>query len=112
MTPRLAPSLLVNALLRRATQEGGFGAVIAKGDATAGAILILLAERGRRLILLERLLQADGAYAWDRPLSGGQNDDELDKFIGRRRRIDPDCWIVELDIPSAERFADEIRALE
>ncbi|MFX7883132.1 DUF1491 family protein, partial [Acinetobacter baumannii] len=25
----------------------------------------------------------------------------------RRRRIDPDLWVIELDIASAERFAAE-----
>ena len=64
MTPRLASSVLVSALLRRAEAEGGFGAVLAKGDPTAGAIAVILAEKGRKACFLERLLQPDGSYAW------------------------------------------------
>ena len=112
MAPRLAPSLFVNALLRLAEREGGFGAVVAKGDATAGTILILLAERGQRVQLLERLLQPNGDYAWGVAVGGSHNETEIDKFLERRRRFDPDCWVVELDIASAERFADEIRTLD
>ena len=56
--------MLVSALLRRAQQEGGFGAVLAKGDPTAGAIAVILAEKGRKACFLERLLQPDGRYAW------------------------------------------------
>jgi hypothetical protein len=31
----------------------------------------------------------------------------LNLYIARRRRSDPDLWIIELDIPEAERFAAE-----
>ena len=37
------------ALLRRAEAEGGFGAVLAKGDPTAGAIAVILAEKGEEI---------------------------------------------------------------
>jgi hypothetical protein len=110
--PRLAPSVFVPVLLRLAEREGGFGAVAAKGDASAGAILILLAERGRPVQLLERLLQPNGDYAWGQSVEAGANAEEFDRFLQKRRRFDPDCWVVELDIASAERFADEIRALD
>jgi len=112
MTPRLAPSVFVNALLRLADREGGFGTVAAKGDPTAGAILILLAERGQPVQLLERLLQPSGEYGWGAPLKDGANADDFARFLEKRRRFDPDCWVVELDTASAERFADEIRALD
>jgi len=109
---RIASGTFVSALLRLAAREGGFGAVLAKGDANAGAILILLSERGSHVQVLERLLQPDGRYAWDSPLAGRANAEELDKFLSKRRRFDPDSWIIELDTASAERFAAEIRALD
>ena len=112
MRPRLAASVLVTALLRRTDQEGGFGTVISKGDASAGAVLILLTERGRRVQLLERVLQPDGNYGWTESLKAGQNEEEFGKFLERRRRFDPDLWIIELDTASAERFAAEIIALD
>ena len=31
----------------------------------------------------------------------------LATYVARRRRSDPDLWIIELDIPEAERFAAE-----
>ena len=60
---RLASSVLATALLRRAQAEGGFGAVLAKGDSTAGAIAVILAEKGRKACFLERLLQSDAIPA-------------------------------------------------
>jgi hypothetical protein len=112
MEPRLASSILVSALLRRAESEGGFGMVLAKGDATAGAIAVLLTERGTSPRLFERLLQPDGRYAWQE--APGQKLDEpgeLTALIERRRRFDPDLWLIELDIASAERFAAEMNSI-
>lgn len=108
MTPRLASSVLVTALLRRAESEGGFGVVLAKGDATAGAIAVILAEKGRKACFLERLLQPSGTYAWQSARQDVENEQEFEKFLDRRRSVDPDLWILELDIASAERFAAEM----
>ena len=105
---RLASSVLVSALLRRAQDEGGFGAVIAKGDPTAGAIAVILAEKGRKACFLERLLQPDGRYAWQSSRQEIENEEEFKSFLGRRRKSDPDLWILELDIACAERFAAEM----
>jgi len=110
MTARLASSVLVGALLRRAESEGGFGAVIARGDPTAGAIAVILAEKGRKACFLERLLQPDGRYAWQSARQEIENEEEFRKFLDRRRNFDPDLWILELDIASAERFAAEMNA--
>jgi hypothetical protein len=113
MGARIAASVLTGALIRMAEGEGGFGAVLAKGDATAGSILVILLERGGNPRLFERLLQTDGAYAWQE--SGSQrieNSSEVPRFIARLRRFDPDSWLIELDIPSAERFAAEMNALD
>ncbi|HET9637895.1 MAG TPA: DUF1491 family protein [Allosphingosinicella sp.] len=113
MEPRIAASVLAGALIRKAEGEGGFGAVLAKGDATAGSILVILLEKGVNPRLFERLLQPDGRYRWQE--SGSQrleNPGEVPEFIARRRRFDPDLWLIELDIPSAERFAAEMNALD
>jgi len=110
VTARLTSQVLVSALLRRAQAEGGFGAILAKGDATAGAILVVLAERGVRAAILERLLQPDGSYAWRDSGGGAADDAAFRTWLKRRRRNDPDLWLVELDVASAERFAAEMNA--
>jgi hypothetical protein len=104
--PRLATSVLVTALIRKAEAEGGFGAVLAKGDSTAGSILVVLTERGANSTLYERMLQPDGCYAWTSSLAQASGKtEEVPQLIARRRRFDPDLWVIELDIPSIERFA-------
>jgi len=34
-------------------------------------------------------------------------DTEISDYISRRKRADPDLWLVELDIAEGERFAAE-----
>ena len=112
MTPRLASSVLVSALIRRAEAEGGFGAVLARGDSAAGSIIVVLLERGGNPRIFERILQSDGQYSWASSATRPHDlREEVPAFIARRRRFDPDLWVLELDIPSAERFADEMNAV-
>ncbi|HEV2746787.1 MAG TPA: DUF1491 family protein [Allosphingosinicella sp.] len=113
MEPRLSSSVLVSALMRQAEADGGFATVIARGDSDAGSVLVILSERGRKARFLERILQPDGRYRWQE--TGPQtaaNDEEAANFLGRKRRFDPDLWVLELDIASAERFADEMNSFD
>lgn len=112
MEARLASSVLVSALLKLAARDGGFGAVLAKGDPQAGSVTVILIERGERRIVLERIVQPGGSYAWQESGNyAATTDEEFEKFLDRRRRFDPDLWILELDTASAERFAAEMAAL-
>ncbi|MEO5495054.1 MAG: DUF1491 family protein [Sphingomonas sp.] len=98
--------MLVNALVRRAYAEGGVVTVLAKGDATAGAILIVAQERGENPRLVERGIGPDGRTALIATGPAGESQDVTDYWM-RRRRTDPDLWVVEVDIASAERFVAE-----
>ena len=112
MEPRLSSRVLASALLRLAEQHNGFGAVLAKGDPDSGALTVILAERGERRMMLERVAGLDGRYAWaETGTRAAGNDSDFARFLEKRRRIDPDLWLIELDVPSAERFADEMRGV-
>lgn len=105
---RLTSALLVNVLVRRAAAAGGFATVLVKGDEISGVILIQAFERGQDSGLFERVSDWEGGYQLTRcgpdPAQGA---DAMNQYIERRRRSDPDLWIVELDIADAERFAAE-----
>lgn len=98
MYARLTSAMLVSALIRTVEADGGTGAVLAKGDATAGAALLLIADRGRTIAIRERGLRPDGSSGW---ISTGPADLEdgeaLTAYLERRRRVDSDLWLVELD---------------
>lgn len=107
MTPRLTSRLLISALLRRVGDAGGSGAVLARGDETSGAILLVIRD-AQGVRVLEKALGLDGGYRLS-PCGPALGTDEsaADSYWQRRRAQDDDLWVVELDGPEAERFAAE-----
>ncbi|UAK24643.1 DUF1491 family protein [Sphingomonas nostoxanthinifaciens] len=106
MAARLSAGMLVSALIRRTEAAGGSAMVLARGDATAGVLLIQLAERGVPGALLERVLDPTGTYRWT-PTGPADSGDRTD-YIARRRQRDPDLWVVELDAADARTIVDEV----
>jgi hypothetical protein len=108
VSARVTSAVLVSALVRRVNQEGGTAAVLAKGDPTSGAILLLTLEKGANPKFFERGIGATGAPAL---LASGPvalaGESEAADYWQRRRSRDSDLWVVELDIAGAERFAAE-----
>lgn len=109
---RLKSRFLVDLLLRRTESAGGFAAIVAKGDDTSGIILVQCSERGEPGPLLERRFSASGHYIWEPVGPDDAKDGESRaNYQDRRRRADPDLWIVELDIADAPRLVAEWAAL-
>lgn len=106
--PRLTSAMRVAALLRLARDAGGFPVVLARGDETAGAILVVMREKGRNPVAFEPVMAMDGRYRWAR-ISREDLTQEIDfnDFIQRRQQRDPDLWLIELDVADTTRFVDE-----
>ncbi len=114
MTPRLATGMLVGVLRQMAEREGGSGTVLQRGDATAGGLIAVLAERGETRFSLERRTGWAGELLWDRrkPESeSAENRQSFSQMLHRRMSDDPDSWQIELDIADAERFAVQMTAI-
>jgi hypothetical protein len=79
-----------------------------KGDAERGSLLLFVSSRGAHVAALERVLNLDGSYSWQRvgPAESASSA-EIADFLARRERFDEDLWAVELDIADAERFIAE-----
>lgn len=108
MNDLLPSGLLVSALLRRVNDAGGIGMVRARGEPHSGAILLILHDKACPARLVERGLDRNGKAVL-RPAgpAGDQNLARLEAYWRSRQARDPDLWVVELDIPAAERFAAE-----
>jgi hypothetical protein len=104
----LASHMLVHALIRRVEAAGGFATVLRKGHREAGAILVQCAEKGVVSVLIEPRTDENGGISWA-PAGPINIADpaELTQYFVRRARIDPDIWILELDIAQAAQFAVE-----
>ena len=105
MDGRLPAHLEVSALIRRVNVEGGFATVLSKGEQDAGTILAVLTHNGANTRLFERIPQLDGSRAWVcTHRQDPANPYEFQEYLDRRKRQDPDIWVVELDAAGAERF--------
>ncbi len=92
----------IGALLRRVHAEGGFGAVLHRGDDTAGSVVVVHRGAGGEQRALTRVAGPQGS-SWRVGASGNS----VDPWVARQRSYDPDLWIVELDVPDIARFIDE-----
>src|ERR671913_2138288 len=105
MDDRLPTALEVGGIVRRVQAAGDFAAIIRKGDADRGSLVLLVSSRGRHVACLERLLGPSGNYLWQRTgPSESASSMEIRDFLAKRARFDEDSWAVELDIADAERF--------
>ncbi|HBR83819.1 hypothetical protein A3718_08545 [Erythrobacter sp. HI0019] len=105
MDARLPAHVEVSGLIRAVESAGGFAMVLQKGERDAGTILVLTTQNGRNTRLWERMPQLDGSRKFSCTREqDDENPREIDEYMGKRRRSDPDCWVIELDIENAERF--------
>lgn len=79
-----------------------------KGDEERGSLLLLVTSRGVHFAALERVLNFNGSYSWERsgPAESASSV-EIADFLARRARFDEDSWAIELDIADPERFIAE-----
>ena len=109
MSDRLPTHLLISALLRRVNDAGGMGMVVARGDAQAGTILLILNDKGQFTGLIEPGRDTLGRLALV-PVGPAESaaTGEVAAYWQRRRSRDPDLWVVDLDIPFAQQVAAEV----
>ncbi len=94
--------------MRGVQGEGGFASILHRGDPDRGAISLLVVERGNPQAVLERRMAADFTYRWTKvPVSVALGGSGWLDWVDNMSRIDPDCWLVELDVADAERFIAE-----
>lgn len=103
----LSSDIWVAALIRRAEQGGGFAVVVRKGDARAGAVLVkVLDRRNGTARLYAEATRGDGEQVWMQP-QDTVDEADLDRYIERAVRIDPDLWVVEIDDREGRHFLTE-----
>lgn len=123
MTLRLTASFFIAAVRRRVEAAGGFATILHHGDDDAGAILIQCCYCGDVGPLLER--GAGGMWTVIRPIQqvpaqsvdsptdsvamdytivDGTDTAPWSGYIARRLEVDPDLWIIELDVADAQQM--------
>jgi len=103
----LATDIWVGALIRRAELAGAFAVVVRKGDPRAGAVLVKVLDRGQGGARLYGLAtRLEGEPVWMQPAKS-EDEQDLDAYIARAARIDPDIWVVEIEDRQGRHFLTE-----
>ncbi len=103
----LSTDLWAAALIRRAEQAGAFATVARKGDARAGTVLVKAVNQRRRTARLYReAVRGEGESVWIRPIAS-EDERELDAYVERESRFDPDFWLIEIEDAEGRHFLTE-----
>ncbi len=93
---RLAAGIWVGAYLARLQAAGIPVYVVARGDETAGAVLVKLATMDGNAVAFHRVVDLmSGTRRWDVLAEGPEP--EVDATIARQRGFDPDLWVIEVE---------------
>ena len=103
---RLTSDIWVSAYLTRLRLSDIPSFVVARGDSTAGAVLVKLNTLDGRGIVFQRSFDlVSGVRNWMELVSGGESD--LDVAISRQRSFDPDLWVIEVEDREGRHLLDE-----
>ncbi len=95
---RVKAKLWVQAALRMGDVDGRPGAVLRRGDADAGGVLVVL--RGREGLTVLSQVRVAAESAWIRGTGeAAVGQAAADDYIGRQVRRDPDIWVIEFEAP-------------
>ena len=103
---RLASGFWVRAYLARLEAAHLPAYVIAKGDETAGAVIVKSARLDGTARAVQRSLDLmTGARAWVTYAEGPEA--EVDAAVARARARDPDLWVIEVESRDGRTLLDE-----
>jgi hypothetical protein len=107
MEARLKSAMWIKALIRRCDLAAIPVAVLARGDADAGAILLKFNGRDSGCLVLAQARGKDGELVWMRA-TGPEPvaEADADAYIERHRHRDPDLWVLEIENESAGIIID------
>ncbi len=103
----MSTDIWVGALIRRAELGGAFATVARKGDPRAGAVLVKTLNRltGETSLYAEAF-RGDGERVWMQPRAS-HVEGELDGYVEKALKVDPDLWVVEIEDREGRHFLTE-----
>ncbi|MBN8530232.1 MAG: DUF1491 family protein [Caulobacterales bacterium] len=103
----LSSDIWVAALIRRAEIAGANAVVVKRGDDRAGTVIVKAYDTStRQARLYTEAFGPDGERLWIQPVRS-EFESELDAYIERQRRFDPDLWVVEIEDRQGRHFITE-----
>lgn len=103
--PRLTADFWVQAYLARLRLADIPAFVVARGDSTAGTVVVKVNTLDGAAIAHGRAYDAAGRRIWSVLAEGPEA--EVDAAIARARRFDPDLWVIEVEDRAGRSLLDE-----
>lgn len=102
---RLAAGVWVAAYLARLRGKAIPAFVVARGDDTAGAVIVKLNTLDGNAVAFQRSVDLmTGARTWIVLAEGPES--EVDAALARQRGFDPDLWIIEVEDREGRHLLD------
>ena len=102
---RLTSDFWVKAYLARLRLADIPAFVVAKGDATAGNVLVKQNRLDGTARAFQRIMAMDGGRPWDVLAEGPEP--EVDEVLRGQRQFDPDLWVIEVEDREGRHLLDE-----
>ncbi|SEW46374.1 hypothetical protein SAMN04488515_3493 [Cognatiyoonia koreensis] len=103
---RLTAGIWVSAYLKRLSLLNIPAFIVAKGDATAGAVLIKLNTLDGQACCFQRSFDVmTGERKWVVLSDGAEGD--VDASVAKQRSFDPDLWVIEVEDRAGRHLLDE-----
>lgn len=103
---RLTSDVWVSAYLTRLRLLDIQAFIVARGDATAGAVLVKLNTLDGKGVVFQRSFDLKtGARNWVELINGDEF--ALDAAITRQQSFDPDLWVIEVEDRGGRHLLDE-----
>ncbi|HVZ28811.1 MAG TPA: DUF1491 family protein [Asticcacaulis sp.] len=102
----LSTDLWVSALLKRVEMAGSFATIARKGDARAGSVIVKVLNLRTRDAYVLREAQTGEDTLWMRPVET-LNEPDIDAYIERQVKYDPDIWVVEIEDAEGRNYLTE-----
>lgn len=98
----------MKAYLRACERQGAAVAVVRRGDADAGAVLLKVNRLDGTAEVLSRATRGDGTRVWLRTMGkAAVPEADADAYLARAVSKDPDVWIVEIEDRQGRHFLTE-----
>ena len=105
-TPRLTAELWVQAYLTRLRLQNIPAFIVAKGDATAGAVIVKQTPLDGTAKAYQRSVDIfSGDRMWVVLAEGAEP--EVEEALRRQQSFDPDLWIIEVEDRDGRHLLDE-----
>jgi len=108
MEHRLRAEVWIMAHVRRCIAVGLPVAIVRRGEAERGTLIVKLNQLERDVRILSQARDIDGRLGWLAAFDGAAvKEADADAYIARAVNRDPDLWVIEIEDREGRPFVDE-----